>query len=119
MNLKPPLRAGLAIGTLLSWGLALGSTPSAAADIAKGRQLATAKCQLCHGLDGMAKLPAAPNLAGQVESYLLTQLQAFRSGARKNEMMSLVVPTLSESDMADLAAYYAAIEVKIAKVPGQ
>ena len=77
------------------------------------------KCQMCHGLDGLAKLPQAPNLAGQVQQYLLEQMQAFRSGARKNDMMSLVAPNLSDSDMADLAAYYAAIEVKIGKVPGQ
>ena len=114
-----PVRAGLAIGALVIWAMALASTASSAADIAKGRKIAAAKCQLCHGLDGQAKLPAAPNLAGQVEAYLLAQLQAFHAGARKNDMMSLIVPTLSEADMADVSAYYAAIEVKIAKVPGQ
>jgi cytochrome c553 len=49
----------------------------------------------------------------------VAQMQAFYSGARKNDMMSLVVPKLSESEMADVSAYYAAIEVKIGKVPGQ
>jgi cytochrome c553 len=119
MTFRPLLRTGLMIGALALWTIALGNTPSRAADIAHGRKLVTAKCQLCHGLDGQAKIPAAPNLAGQVEAYLVAQLQAFRSGARKNDMMSLVVPTLSESDVADVAGYYAAIEVKIAKVPGQ
>jgi cytochrome c553 len=119
MSLQPLLRTGLTIGSMVLWTIALGNTPSPAADIAKGRKIATAKCQLCHGLDGQAKLPAAPNLAGQVEGYLVAQMHAFRSGARKNDMMSLIVPTLSEADMADVSAYYAAIEVKIAKVPGQ
>jgi cytochrome c553 len=119
MTLQPPLRAGLAIGAAMLWATALGSTPSAAADIANGRKIAAAKCQLCHGLDGQAKMPAAPNLSGQSEGYLVQQMQAFHSGARKNDMMSLVVPKMSDDEIADVSAYYAAIEVKIGKVPGQ
>ena len=119
MTFQPPLRTGFMIGAIVLWAMALGGTPSLAADIANGRKIAAAKCQLCHGLDGQSKLPAAPNLSGQVEGYLVAQMHAFRSGARKNDMMSLVVPTLSDSDMADVAAYYAAIKVKIANVPGQ
>jgi cytochrome c553 len=95
------------------------AAPAKAGDVANGRKIALVKCQMCHGIDGEAKLPEAPNLAGQVELYLVKELEAFRSGERKNEMMSLVVPTLSENDVADIAAYYAAIEVKIGKVPGQ
>jgi cytochrome c553 len=119
MSFQPPLRAGFTIGGIVLWTIVLGSTPSLTADIAKGSKIAAAKCQMCHGLDGQAKLPAAPNLAGQTEGYLVAQMQAFHSGARKNDMMSLVVPKLSESEMADVSAYYAAIEVKIGKVPGQ
>jgi cytochrome c553 len=76
-------------------------------------------CQACHGLDGLSKVPDAPNLAGQTEPYLLTQLQAFKSGARKNEAMSLVISSLSDQDVEDLAAYFSAIEVKIVKIPGE
>jgi cytochrome c553 len=71
-----------------------------------------------HGLDGLSKVPDAPNIAGQTESYLNTQLQAFKSGARKNDAMSLVAPSLSDKDVEDLAAYFSAIEVKIVKIPG-
>lgn len=119
MTCQPPLRARLTIGAVILWTIALGSTPSPAADVANGRKIAAAKCQMCHGLDGQAKLPAAPNLAGQTEGYLVAQMQAFHSGARKNDMMSLVVPKMSENEIADVSAYYAAIEVKIGKVPGQ
>ena len=94
-------------------------TPAHAGDVGKGRQIAAVKCQMCHGLDGLAKLPQAPNLAGQTEQYIVTQMAAFRDKTRQNDMMSLVVPTLSDDDVADLAAYYAAIEVKIVKVPGE
>ena len=62
------------------------------------------------------KLPDAPNIAGNPEQYLVRQLNAFRKGERRNEMMSVVVQQLSDQDVADLAAYYAAIEVTV-KVP--
>jgi cytochrome c553 len=87
----------------------------AAGNVAAGRQKANA-CQTCHGLDGLSKMPDAPNIAGDPEEYLVRQLTAFRKGERKNEMMSIVVQPLSDQDVADLAAYYAAIEVT-AKVP--
>jgi cytochrome c553 len=89
------------------------------ADIANGRKLAAAKCQMCHGLDGISKMPLAPHLAGQLEPYLFEQMRAFASGQRRNEMMSQIAPGLSQSDEADLAAYYAAIEVTIGKIPGE
>jgi cytochrome c553 len=87
----------------------------AAGNIAAGRQKAMA-CQTCHGLDGLSKMPDAPNIAGDPEEYLVRQLNAFRKGERKNEMMSIVVQPLSDQDVADLAAYYAAIEITV-KLP--
>jgi len=91
------------------------SIAHAAGDVASGRQKAL-QCQTCHGLDGMGKIPEAPHLAGQPDSYLVKALGDYRSGARQNEMMSLVAPNLSDQDIADLAAYYAAIEIE-AKPP--
>jgi cytochrome c553 len=91
-------------------------SPVLAGDAKAGRAKALA-CQACHGLDGLSKVPDAPNLAGQVEGYLVTQLRAFKSGARKSEAMSLVAATLSEQDIDNLAAYYAAIEVQLRRVP--
>jgi cytochrome c553 len=113
--------ATAAMTTLAMTTLALAAllAPAMAGDVAKGRKVAAVKCQMCHGLDGQAKLPEAPNLAGQTEQYILTQIKAFRDKTRTNAMMSLVVPALSEDDVADVAAYYAAIEVKIVKVPGE
>jgi cytochrome c553 len=82
----------------------------AAGNVATGRQKAL-QCQTCHGLDGLSKLPEAPNLGGQPESYLVKSLNDFRKGVRKDDMMSLVVQQLSDQDVADLAAFYAAIEM--------
>jgi len=73
---------------------------------------------VCHGLDGVAKIAEAPNLAGQNERYLTEQLGAFKSGVRQNEMMSIVIQALTDDDIANLAAYYSAIEITVGKIPG-
>ncbi len=91
---------------------------SAQGSVKAGRQKAE-RCAVCHGLDGLSKVAEAPNLAGQNERYLVEQLGAFRDGARQNEMMSIVIKDLSPTDIEDLAAYYAAIEIKIGKIPGE
>jgi cytochrome c553 len=72
--------------------------------------------QTCHGLDGLSKIPDAPNIAGSPVGYLVKSLNAFRKGERKNDMMSIVVQPLTDQDVTDLAAYYAAIEVTV-KLP--
>jgi cytochrome c553 len=82
-----------------------------ATDLKAGRQKAL-QCQTCHGLDGQAKLPDAPNLAGQGKA-----LKDYRSGARQSEMVSLVARALEDEDIADLAAYYTAIPVTLGTPP--
>jgi cytochrome c553 len=82
-----------------------------AGDVEAGRQKAV-QCQACHGLDGLAKIPGAPHLAGQVEEYLVKAMRAYRSGERKDEMMVLVTRQLSDDDVDDLAAYYAGLDPK-------
>jgi cytochrome c553 len=86
--------------------------PAGAADIEAGRAKAVL-CQTCHGLDGLSKMPDAPHIAGQLEAYLVKAMLEFKSGARKNEMMTVVVAMLSEADIRNLAAYYSAIEVTV------
>jgi cytochrome c553 len=108
--------AGCVLASLLL--ATAGSAAHAAGDVKAGRAKAL-MCQTCHGLDGVSRVPDAPNLAGQVEGYLVTQLRAFKSGARRNESMSVVVSTLSDSDIDNLAAYFAAIEVKVGRIPGE
>jgi cytochrome c553 len=97
---------------------AVSSSHCSAGDVKAGRAKAL-MCQACHGLDGLSKTPDAPNIAGQTEPYLVTQLQAFKSGARKNDAMSVVTPPLSDQDIDDLAAYFSAIEISVGKLPGQ
>ncbi len=64
-----------------------------AGDAALGKKRATA-CQTCHGMDGLSKLPEAPNLAGQVEPYLVKALTEYREGKRQNEIMNVVAKEL-------------------------
>lgn len=88
----------------------------AAQDVAAGKRKAVA-CQACHGLDGMAKLPDAPHLAAQPAAYLERELRAYRSGSRRNEVMGVAAKGLSDEDIRDLAAYYAAIQIEVKAVP--
>jgi len=80
----------------------------AAGNKVAGRQKAQL-CQGCHGLDGLAKVPGAPHLAGQDEVYFVKALGDYKSGARKNEAMSVVIEQITPADYADLAAYYASL----------
>ena len=64
-------------------------------------------CVACHGVGGNSANPVWPNLAGQHAQYTRKQLEAFKSGARQDPLMSPMAASLTEDDMADLAAYYA------------
>ena len=84
----------------------MASTVSGAGDPAAGKEKST-PCQACHGPDGNSPSPAFPILAGQYADYMFQVLKEYKSGARKNAIMSAQTTTLSEQDMKDLAAYYA------------
>ncbi|MEQ8231189.1 MAG: c-type cytochrome [Gammaproteobacteria bacterium] len=76
-------------------------------------QAKTAACAACHGPDGNSVNPIWPNLAGQHAPYIVAQLQAFKSGARNNPSMSPMAANLSEDDMAEIGAWYAAQAIKV------
>ncbi|MCI0681164.1 MAG: cytochrome c [Gemmataceae bacterium] len=95
-------------------GLMLALFPPSAlgGDAQLGRQKAK-MCQTCHGIDGLAKIPSAPHIAGESELYLVTQLKAFRSGKRTHEIMSLIAQQLSDEDIDNLAAWYSSIKIEV------
>jgi len=77
-------------------------------DVEAGREKSQA-CIACHGEKGAAQNnPAWPMLAGQHPDYLLHALKAYKSGDRQNAIMNGQAAGLSEQDMRDLAAYFAA-----------
>lgn len=67
-------------------------------------------CSACHGPAGISRVASYPSIAGKPETYLAEQLQAFRSGARDNPMMSSIAKNLSDDDVAALAHYYASLQ---------
>ena len=83
------------------------ASPAMAGDIEAGKAKA-AICAGCHGATGTSINPMWPDLAGQHEQYLDRQIKAFRDGTRKDPMMAPMVVSLSDADIANLAAYYAA-----------
>lgn len=89
----------------------LAVLPAGAQDIVAGRAKAQA-CAVCHGPLGLSSQPDAPNLAGQSAIYLSSQLKAYRSGARLHEVMAVMAKPLSDADIANLAAWYAAIRIE-------
>jgi len=80
-------------------------------DIEAGRSKAQS-CAVCHGPLGLSSQADIPNLAGQPSLYLATQLRAYRSGARKHEVMTLMAKPLSDDEIANLAGWFAAIKVE-------
>ncbi len=74
---------------------------------AKAGKAAAALCAGCHGEAGMSINPEWPNLAGQHPGFLVDSLKAFKSGVRKNDLMSPMAATLNEIDILNVAAYFA------------
>jgi cytochrome c553 len=71
-------------------------------------------CNNCHGANGVSTDAAIPNLAGQSAAAIYKQLEDFRSGKRNAVVMGVYVSPLSEQNLLDLAAYYAALPNPIA-----
>ncbi|MBS7457873.1 c-type cytochrome [Coralloluteibacterium stylophorae] len=65
-------------------------------------------CTACHGRDGIGRMAGTPNLAGQDEPYLRRALRAYRDNERNGGPMNAIAGSLSEPDIAELAAWYAA-----------
>lgn len=93
------------LGLLIVVGLAV---PGEAADVAAGKEKAAA-CMACHGANGVSVSPDIPNLAGQKGPYLKAQLEAFRTGARKNQLMNGIASRLTPADIENLAAFFAGL----------
>jgi len=91
---------------LVCYGAAM---PVTAADSSAGEQKA-ATCLGCHGPRGKSSSAQWPNLAAQQEAYIVSQLKAFKSGARSNTMMQSMAANLSDDDIDNLAAYFSSLE---------
>jgi cytochrome c553 len=90
----------------------LVSIPAFAIGDADAGQAKAAVCAACHGADGNSSVPNWPKLAGQHAAYLQRQLGLIKGGERPVPEMAGIVPSLSEQDMEDLAAYFASQTIK-------
>jgi cytochrome c553 len=99
-------------GWLLTLLLAL-LLPAAAAPANPGRAKAQQACAVCHGELGRSTAPDAPHLAGQPEPYLVAQLRAYRSGARRHEVMNVIAKPLTDAEIQQLAAWFASLRIDV------
>ena len=100
----------------LALTLAAGALAVACCAVAADREAGLAKtamCVACHGHDGVSRRPDVPHIAGDPEIYLRQQLQDYRSGKRVHSNMNVVAQSLSDEDIANLAAWYAGLEVTV------
>lgn len=87
---------------------ALAAPQIFAAGDATAGQAKSAICAACHGADGNSVVPNWPKLAGQHEQYMTRQVSLIKAGARPVPEMVGIVAGLSEQDIEDLSAYFAA-----------
>ena len=115
--MNTPMLVAALLAAALPTAQAIAQT-AAAGDAAKGRDK-TQMCQGCHGIDGWRtaypEVYSVPKLGSQHEAYLVRALQGYKSGERSHPSMRAIAATLSDQDMADLAAYYAQAGVKTAR----
>ena len=75
-------------------------------------------CAGCHSIGGyktaFPSVYSVPRIDGQHAAYIVSALRAYKSGERTHPSMRAIAASLSDQDMADLAAYYAAEPAKSA-----
>lgn len=79
-------------------------------NVAEGLKKAEQVCVACHGLDGLGIDDTYPKLAGQFADYMVKALSDYKSGDRKNAIMSGFAASLTEQDMENVAAYYSRLK---------
>ena len=90
--------------------LAFGQTAAPVGDAARGSQKVQ-MCQGCHGIVGWRtaypEVFHVPRIAGQHPAYLIAALKEYRALQRSHPSMDAIAASLTDQDMADIAAYYA------------
>jgi len=119
MNMKVHV-VRLVLGIAGTFGLCTAGwaqTPAPVGDAAAGASK-TSMCIGCHGIEGyktaFPEVYSVPRIGGQHPAYIVKALQAYKSGERTHPSMRGIAATMSDQDMADLAAYYGAGPGKVA-----
>jgi len=92
-------------------GLSLGLSSASAGelpqvDLARAAEISTARCGLCHGVDGDSSSPLYPRLASQHHQYIAKQLADFKAGRRKSDTMASMATDLTPEEMLALGVYF-------------
>ncbi len=73
-------------------------------------------CTGCHGIPGWRtaypEVYKVPKLGGQHAAYIVAALKGYKSGERQHGTMQAIAASMSDQDMADVAAYYASVAAK-------
>jgi cytochrome c553 len=104
------MKGRCAANMMLCAGLALFGVSGVALSAQGGAKVASLiaeSCAGCHGQDGNSVVETFPKLAGQQKIYLLREMKDYKEGRRQSDVMSPLMASLSEEDMAAIAAYYA------------
>jgi cytochrome c553 len=118
MNKLTMLAAAAALaGAALPAAAQTPALSSPAGDPVAGAQK-TQMCAGCHGIEGwrtaFPEVYPVPKIGGQHQAYLVKALQEYKNGDRSHPSMRAIAASLSDKDMADLAAYYAQSGLKTA-----
>jgi cytochrome c553 len=86
-----------------------GGAPPAAAKPGplEAGKAAAAGCVGCHGETGVSKTPGTPSLAGESPQYLVTAMNAYRSGQRRSDVMTSMLAAIPEPDLGNIGLYFA------------
>lgn len=109
MSLRIPLAVSLVLAAFAAQAQAQDNSPAFAGDARKGKDLAYT-CNGCHAIANYKNVYptySVPKLYGQRPQYLVAALKAYKSGERSHGTMHSQAASMSEQDMADVAAYLA------------
>ncbi len=98
--------AALTMCVLLSGAAWAQGLVDGSAEAGKAKALT---CGACHGPDGNSVNPVWPSIAGQHPTYIVEQLQAFKSGTRTEPLMLGQTMLLTDDDMRNLAVYFSGL----------
>jgi cytochrome c553 len=96
---------------------AKGAKPVVQTNPVSAGKAAASGCEGCHGQGGVSSTPGIPNLAGQDPKYIVAAVKAYKNGQRKSDMMKTLVSALTDTELDDIALYFAVQKPGKAKTP--
>jgi len=94
-----------------------GKSAPAKLDPVSAGKAAAAGCSGCHGETGISKMAGMPSLVGLDPKYFVAAMNAYKNGQRKNEVMKTLAAGLGETDLNNLALFYALQKAAPAQTP--